>query len=188
MGNGSGNTVRLEYPLTFKNSKIQFYSNGNSIDIKKSDHLILKACFSFRKDGHKKKILIGENFSSNECKINMLEEKSILKIGSDCMFGYDIKIRNSDGHVILDKAHRVINKAENIEIGNHVWVGFGARILKNVKIPDNTIVGASAIVTKKFHEKNTAIAGNPARVVKKNIYWQRDMLDDYIEKRKKAGV
>ena len=45
--------------------------------------------------------------------------------------------------------------------------------MQGVKLPNNTVVGYRAVVTKSFDEQFTAIAGVPARVVRKNITWSR---------------
>ena len=52
-----------------------------------------------------------------------------------------------------------------IIIGNNVLIGSGAVILPNVTIGDNCIIGANSVVTKSF-EKNSVIAGNPAKLIK----------------------
>jgi maltose O-acetyltransferase len=50
-------------------------------------------------------------------------------------------------------------------IGDDVWVGNGAMILKGVTIGDRAVVAARAVVTKDV-PPDTVVAGNPARVVK----------------------
>ena len=50
-------------------------------------------------------------------------------------------------------------------IGDDVWIGADAKILKGVAIGDRSIVGAGAIVTKSV-PPDVIVAGNPARVVK----------------------
>lgn len=42
-----------------------------------------------------------------------------------------------------------------------------------VRICDNTVVGACAVVTKKYKEGNCILAGNPARVVREDVSWER---------------
>jgi maltose O-acetyltransferase len=52
-----------------------------------------------------------------------------------------------------------------VEIGDDVWVGAGAVILKGVKIGSRAVIGAHAVVTKDV-PADTIVAGNPAVVVK----------------------
>jgi acetyltransferase-like isoleucine patch superfamily enzyme len=61
----------------------------------------------------------------------------------------------------------------DIRIGNKVWMGMGAWVLKNVSIADGCVVGAASVVTKSFFAKNSGLAGNPAHIVKENITWNR---------------
>lgn len=55
-----------------------------------------------------------------------------------------------------------------IVIGRHTWIGSNSRICKGVTIGDGSIVAASAVVTKDVPE-NSIVAGNPGRIVKRNI-------------------
>ena len=56
-----------------------------------------------------------------------------------------------------------------VTIGNDVWIGHGAVILKGVRIGDRSVVGARAVVTRDV-PADTVVAGNPARVVKSLIH------------------
>lgn len=58
--------------------------------------------------------------------------------------------------------------ASSIYIGNNVWIGESARICKGVTIGDNSIVAANSVVTKNV-PPNCIVAGNPAKIVKRNI-------------------
>ena len=60
--------------------------------------------------------------------------------------------------------HNVL-KCKGVTIGKNVWIGARALILPGVNIGDNAIVGGGAIVTKDV-APNTAVAGNPAKVIK----------------------
>lgn len=51
-----------------------------------------------------------------------------------------------------------------IVIGNDVWIGEKAIILKSVNIGNGAIVGAGAVVTKNV-PTYTVVAGNPARFI-----------------------
>lgn len=52
----------------------------------------------------------------------------------------------------------------SIEIGNDVWVGFGAIILSGVTIGDGAIVGAGAVVAKNVGPYEIVV-GNPGRII-----------------------
>lgn len=53
-----------------------------------------------------------------------------------------------------------------IEIGDDVWVGANATILKGARIGSGSIVAAGAVVTAGEYPPRSVIAGNPARVIK----------------------
>ncbi len=52
-----------------------------------------------------------------------------------------------------------------IKVGNDVWIGAAAIILKGVNIGNGVVIGAGAVVTKDVPE-NAIVVGNPARVIK----------------------
>jgi len=58
-----------------------------------------------------------------------------------------------------------------ISIGNHVWIGINATILKGVTIGDGAIIAAGAVVTRDIPASCMA-AGVPASVIKNNISWE----------------
>ena len=55
------------------------------------------------------------------------------------------------------------SKAAPVKIGNHVWIGKRAIILKGVTIGDGSIVGMGTVVTKDVPPNSLAV-GNPAKV------------------------
>ena len=61
-----------------------------------------------------------------------------------------------------------------------------AVILKNSIIPDNSVIGAYSVVAKKFDEENVVIAGNPARICKRNINWTHGSVEGYCLKNNKG--
>lgn len=129
--------------------------------------------FLLRADGKRNRILIGKDVSFGGGCIHAMDGTRI-KIGDGCMLSHDIDIRSGDGHSIYeDKSNVKYNKGKNISIGKHVWIGIRAQILKGVVIKDNCIVGASSVINKPFGEENCIIAGYPAKIVKRNIRWER---------------
>lgn len=91
----------------------------------------------------------------------------VIEVGDGCVIGRDVTLRSYDAHTIIDDKYQI---CKPIRIGNHVWIGQGANILKGVNIGDGAIVGANAVVTKDVPSQS-AVAGNPAKLVKENINW-----------------
>ena len=98
------------------------------------------------------------------------------------------------------------------KIGNDVWIGYGAIIMRGIEIGDGAIIAAGAVVTKDV-EPYSIVGGVPAKVIKKRYddkiiskliklkWWQYgpdilkelDLFDiqvcvDEIEKRIKQGA
>lgn len=129
---------------------------------------------------------IGKNVTLNDNSLLCACVGTSLIIGDDCMFSFDIQLWSNDGHVIFDvctgeniNSTEQINQDRKIIIGNHVWVGARSIILYNTEIGDGSIVGAGSLVKSKI-PNNCIVAGNPAKVVRKNIAWSRDYFADEL--------
>lgn len=178
----------VEYVKSIENYKIDMESNNTAIiyegeskpkriviGMRRHNLLILnrskyssKISISFK---DKSKCYIGKDTSFVDAYLHLREGKNIY-IGNDCQFSTGIYIWNSDAHAILDKEGKPINFAEDVYIGNHVWVCQNCQILKGTYINDNVVIGSMSLVNKKFMDKN--IAGNPAKIVKRDIGgWSR---------------
>lgn len=104
-----------------------------------------------------------------------------ITIGSYCMLSWGVAIADSDFHpldaatrmqdaralapFLADRPPRPPIKKVPVRIGDNVWIGMNAVILKGVEIGDNAIVAAGAMVSKSV-PANCVVAGNPARIVK----------------------
>ena len=96
--------------------------------------------------------------------------KERIEIGDGCFVSWGVQIIDSDHHTVVIDGHDTV-PTKPISIGDRVWVGCNATILKGVTIGNNCIVAAGAVVTKSFPD-NVLIGGNPARVIKENIDWK----------------
>lgn len=127
--------------------------------------------------GNDARCFIGCGTGIEECQIYVTD--GCVKIGQDCLISSKVNIRNHDSHHIFDKTTgKRINYSENIEIGNHVWIGYGAMLLGGASIDDNSVVGAMAVTSSKF-PKEVVIAGNPARIIREGIFWSKDNTNFY---------
>ena len=177
--NGSNSKVILHEPVNFL-GKCQFIlTDDNVVEIKGTHHHIRD--LDVRTMSKHSELHIGEDLSCNGCTVYYDIPNQKIHIGKDCMFAFDIIIWPDDGHAILDiHTKQVINRSnpETI-IGNHVWVTRGVNIIKNTVISDNCIIGMHSIVSKPFAEKNSVIAGVPAKIVKSGITWTRKNSFEY---------
>lgn len=104
-------------------------------------------------------------------------EGTKITLGRDCMLSGHIAMRTGDSHSIVKKGTRTrVNPSRSITIGNHVWVGTHATVLKGARIADSCIVGAGSLVTKAFDTPNCTLAGVPAQVVKQDIDWIQERI------------
>ena len=86
------------------------------------------------------------------------------------MLSADILIMNSDCHCISCGDEECVNLSSGIVIGNHVWIGMRAIILKGVTIGDGAVIAAGAVVTHDV-PANTMVGGVPAKIIRENIKW-----------------
>jgi acetyltransferase-like isoleucine patch superfamily enzyme len=107
---------------------------------------------------------LGSGYLNNHCSVFCFER---IAIGDDVAIADGVTIRDSDNHEIIGADA----KSKPILIGNHVWIGMGATILKGVTIGDGAIVGAGAVVTKDVPARCLA-AGVPASIIKRDVLWR----------------
>ena len=93
-----------------------------------------------------------------------------ISIGAWCHISSNVSISDNDGHPIdpIKRAeHKPVKKEDvkPVHIGNYVWIGEGAIILKGVTIGDCSIIAARSVVTNSV-EPNSIVAGNPARLLR----------------------
>lgn len=110
---------------------------------------------------------IGNSFLNREVKIICNQR---ITIGDDCIIAMGTVIRDNDGgnHKILSLDY---TNCKPVRIGNHVWIGENAMILKGVTIGDGAIIAAGSLVTKDIPPHCLAM-GTPAKVVRENVEWQ----------------
>ena len=63
-------------------------------------------------------------------------------------------------------------------VGDHVWLGYGATLLGNASIGDNSVVGTMAVTSGSFPEE-VVLAGSPARIVREGVLWSKDNTEFY---------
>lgn len=109
-------------------------------------------------------ISIGEQtFVNRDCKL--IARRSIT-IGRRCEIGWEVSITDSDFHQLAggDPA------TSPVTIGDHVWIGARAMVLKGVRIGDGAVVAAGAVVAHDVPAA-TIVGGVPARPIRSDVQW-----------------
>jgi acetyltransferase-like isoleucine patch superfamily enzyme len=102
-------------------------------------------------------------------------------MGQECTISAYRRVRIGEQCVIADRAmfidfdHGVVEVERpirlqgiymrDVEVGSNVWIGYGACVLRGVRVGDNAIVGTNSVVTKDV-PANAVVAGIPARVIR----------------------
>lgn len=169
--NGTGNNIEL-FNVPHPELEIEIWGNNNTVIIESSDWVKTKIEIGLPDCPVENcTVKIGKYTRINGANIALFEDDSSVIIRDNCLLSWGITIWCSDSHSILNNKGQVVNIGKKIEICEHVWIGMGVTILKNTVIPKNCVIGAYAVVTKSYDESNCVIAGNPSRVIKRDIFW-----------------
>lgn len=176
--NGKNIYLEIELPINFKNTTIHLAGENAVFIMKHTDTIVNSASFYVGSWG---RCFINENIRLNQPNFKVIVNNNErfkphkLVIGKNAQIGRDISIRTSDGHSIFKEDDILpYNEPQDILIGDNVWIAQRVTILKGSKISSNSVIGACSLVNKEFNEPNVIIAGNPAKVIKHNIRWERE--------------
>jgi acetyltransferase-like isoleucine patch superfamily enzyme len=92
--------------------------------------------------------------------------RDAVRIGDRCSIGWGVTILDTDFHALGDDR---VPRA--VTIGDHVWIGAEAMVLKGVSIGDGAVIGARSVVTRSVPSR-TLVAGQPARVIRSDVRWE----------------
>jgi acetyltransferase-like isoleucine patch superfamily enzyme len=102
-------------------------------------------------------------------------------LGQDCTISAYKSVRIGEQCVIADRAmfidfdHGVVDVEtpirqqgiykRDVEVGSNCWIGYGACILRGVRVGDNAIVGTNSVVTRDV-PANAVVGGVPAKLIR----------------------
>lgn len=98
---------------------------------------------------------------------NMIIAKESVEIGQDCQIAWGVTISDHDFHKTYTNGVQNVETSP-VKVGNGVWIGMNATILKGVTIGDNAVIAAGSVVVRDV-PANSVVAGVPAKVIKKDI-------------------
>jgi acetyltransferase-like isoleucine patch superfamily enzyme len=99
-----------------------------------------------------------------ECTISAYQR---VRIGEQCVIADRAMFIDFDhGITEVERPIRVqgIYKRDTV-VGSNVWVGYGACVLRGVRVGDNSVIGTNAVVTKNV-PANAVVGGVPAKVIR----------------------
>lgn len=156
-----------------KDVRIFIYGNNHHLIVEKN--VIFKRGHIWFED-HNCEISIGAGTTIEEAELSVAENGTKITIGKDCMFSKGVHITTTDSHSIISiETGQRTNPAKNIEIRNHVWLGYNVNVNKGVTIEGNSVVAGHSVVTKSI-PGNSIAAGVPAKIVKTGITWDRSRI------------
>jgi len=165
---GVGNRIEFSKD-SLLNADIRIHGNNNKIIV--GEGCAIRGQILVKGNGQQ--VIVGEGTTFQSVYI-LCQESCNVTIGRWCMFSRDIEVRTTDAHSVVSKiSGERLNAPASVSIADHVWVSVGALISKGSVIPEDTIVGANSFVNGIFNETSTIIAGAPAKVVKKEVTWNR---------------
>lgn len=168
---GGGNVVEIGRGAHLTDCTIYVRGNRCRLTIGDGPTHMRNSIFWLEDEGSS--IRLGNNILMKGTHIASTEGEAIT-IGDDVMFD-DAEIRNGDSHaILLQGTDERINWPRPVHIGNHCWVASHVRILKGTVIADDCIIGNSAVCSGRLDKPHCIYSGNPARLVKEGIDWDRN--------------
>ena len=114
---------------------------------------------------HEGRVEIGDKtVMGQECTISAYQR---VRIGAECVI--------ADRTMFIDFDHGVVETErpirqqgiymEDVVVGSNVWIGYGACVLRGVKVGDNSVIGTNSVVTRDV-PANAVVGGVPAKFLR----------------------
>lgn len=115
----------------------------------------------------KAQVSIGENTTFGYHTFLFASER--ITIGANCLIAPFVYLVDSDHSIARDQLiNRQPNQTAPIEIGDDVWIGTGAKILKGVRVGTGAVIAAGALV-KDDVEPYSIVGGIPAKKISERV-------------------
>lgn len=170
---GKGSRIYIGDNLKVRFSVISVEGENNTIIVGPNCKLL---DIKIRVGGRDKLVIIGAGTTwEGGMMLNSADDdmaRAII-VGNDCMFSNDVNLRTADGHSLWDAGGTDrIDRAGNILVGHHVWLGNGSRIAKGSVVGSGAVLGQRSFLSGRM-ERFTAHAGVPARKIRDRVEWSR---------------
>lgn len=177
--NGKNNILVIEDGVKLVNSRINFGGDNAVVYLSRNKYIYYLDINAYSNTC----VFIGkDNFFNGRLSLIASERKNII-IGDNGLISFGIFVRTADPHLIYScETKQRINKSKSVLIGDHVWLGQGALILKGTKIGSGSILGGGAVISNKSVFSNASAVGNPAKIVAKNIFFSKESVHNFNKK------
>ena len=171
---GGGNLIRFVGGNLTRAQRCNFFIYGSNNKIIIHSHVVLKNVTFYIENDNNIIEIYDDSYINHDVEL-AASEGTRITIGKGCLFSSHIIVRTLDSHAVLDAQTRLrINRPKDVTIGEHVWVGNGATILKGSNIGKDSIVSIKAVVVGKTYPSQSVIAGNPGVIKKSGVSWNID--------------
>ena len=87
-----------------------------------------------------------------------------IEIGERCLAGAGVRVLDSDFHGVARNERGREGRSAGVRIGDDVWLGMSAMVLKGVSIGGGAVIGAGSVVVREV-PAGAVVSGNPARLL-----------------------
>jgi len=114
---------------------------------------------------HEGEVIIGDKtVLGQECTISAYKH---VRIGEQCVIADRAMFIDFD-HGIVEVERTIREQGiykRDVDVGSNVWIGYGACVLRGVRVGDNAVIGTNAVVTADV-PANAVVGGIPAKVIR----------------------
>lgn len=129
------------------------------------DDVNIYSGMTFYLDAPGARIEIGDKTGFNrDCK---LMARDRIAFGVNCAVGWEVQIMDDDGHEFNGR-----RGSAPVIIGDHVWIGSRAMIMKGVTVGDGAVIAAGSVVTRDV-APGSLVGGAPARELRGAVTWAK---------------
>ncbi len=162
----------FEYNVSIGNDSKKQNNFIKSIINTKNDNFYINKKFNCN---FGKNIFIGDNFYSS-FNLTIIDENSV-KFGDNVYLGPNCTFNTINTPLDKNKRKERIISANEIIIGNNIYLDGSITVLSGVKIGDNVIIKAGSMIDKDI-PSNSLIEGNPCKVMQSDISFN---FNNYIK-------
>ena len=102
---------------------------------------------------------------------NLIICKESVYIGARTQIAWGVTISDHDFHKTYNLNGDQQLETSPVKLGNDVWIGANATILKGVTVGDRAVIAAGAVVTRDVPSESL-VGGNPAKIIKEKIIFK----------------